>query len=101
MDPCLTPTSLTPIGVADISYSYTDQTPTVSITYPAFTVDPSVCQHLVTHTCSNTGSRTDLCSLGTSGTSLSLFDTSTLQFDFHTTDMVAFLPDTYVMTITG
>ena len=84
--PCYDPISLTDPGNAStISYQYTDTPVTYSMI--PFVVDPSQCS--VTYAClSNTGSRTDLCTVDQNGgASKMTFDTATGNFNFRSVEL--------------
>ena len=67
----------------------------------AFTVSPVECT--ITYACKeNTGPRTDLCTVNqNAGLTASVMNTSTGDFEFYTTELDAFQPGTYIVTITA
>ena len=95
-------TAPSPITLVD--YFYTGSTSPVTYTIAAnpFVVDPVECLPEFVYTCTNTGSRTDICSMSEdSGLTIGNFDTSTESFTLQTTNMVGVPPATFVVSILG
>ena len=66
-----------------------------------FIVEPPECGPVTVYTCHITmGSRTDLCSID-DGSTTAIFDSTTGNYQFSSTDMANYLPGTYVYKITG
>ena len=64
-----------------------------------FTIDPvNFCTPV--HTCTNTGQRTDLCTISDTG-SVGLFDSNSGDYQFESNDMSVVLPGDYVFEITA
>ena len=82
--PCDDPVSVTaPSPITLVDYFYTGSTSPVTYTIAAnpFVVDPVECLPEFVYTCTNTGSRTDICSMSEdSGLTIGNFDTATESF---------------------
>ena len=94
VDPCTRPNSFTVGAQTNPSdYHYTGLT-TSHILNPVFVSDPPSCESYATYTCSNTGPRTDMCTVG-------IFNAIDGSFSFSTADMVQYPPGVYSFDITG
>ena len=102
---CDDPVSVTaPAPVTLVDYLYTGTTSPVTYTIAAnpFVVDPVECLPVFTYTCSNTGTRTDICNMNEDGGfTIGSFDAVTESFTLQTTNMIGVPPDTYVVSILG
>ena len=95
-------TAPSPITLVDYFYTGSTSLVTYTIADNPFVVDPVECMPAFTYTCSNTGSRTDICSMSEdSGLTIGNFDTATESFTLQTTNMVGVPLDTYVVSIIG
>lgn len=95
-------TAPSPITLVD--YFYTGAASPISYTIAAnpFSADPVECLSLITYLCSNSGSRTDLCSMNEDGgLTIGNFDSASESFTLQTTNMIGVPPDTYVVSIVG
>ena len=112
--PCTSPVSLTApasqTNPADYHFkgAFAGAVDSVTFTLNQFTIDPSICS--ITYSCdSNTGPRTDLCSLQIGTSTVTSFDTTTGVYSLTSTDYdplqtgnpLGIQPGVYVFTITG
>ena len=99
VDPCdpLDTFAAIPVTNPD-DYYFTSHSPSAQMTATLFDVEPTYCS--IAYTCSNTGPRTDMCSV-VSGSSSGTFDVSNGNYAFGSNDIVSFPPGTYTFTITG
>ena len=91
-----------PITLFDYFYTGSASPVTYTIAANPFIVDPVECLPEFTYVCSNTGSRTDLCSMSEDGgLTFSSFDSAAESFTLETTNMIGVLPGPYVVSIVG
>ena len=83
-----------------MDYTYTGMSPSAAFTLTPFTINPIECQSYITYSCSNTGPRTDMCSVVVQD-SEGIFDSETGGYEFYTVDKVTFPIGVYTFTITG
>ena len=99
VSPCDPPDTFAAISLTNPDdYYFTSSSPSAQMTATLFDVVPTFCS--IAYTCSNTGPRTDMCSV-VSGSSSGTFEVSNGNYDFSSNDIVSFPPGTYTFTITG